>query len=82
MNTTALIGQWSMEGARRELEGDSRSANDIRALLLGADRNDQDAGHSVPVEDAHAPDLVEDAHHPAVLFKDPLEVGWHFLEDA
>jgi hypothetical protein len=81
MNTTALIGQWSMEGARRELEGDSHSANDIRALLLGADRNDHGARHSAPVEDAHAQDLVEDAH-TAVLFKDPLEVGWHFLEDA
>ena len=44
----------------------------IGALLLGADRHD----HVAPL-----PDFVEDPH-PAVLFKDPREVGWHFLEDA
>ena len=71
MNTTALIGQWSMEGARRELEDDSRSANDIRARLLDANRYDP----------APPPVLPED-HPDAVMFKDPREVGWHFLEDA
>jgi len=55
-----------MEGARRELEGNSRSANDIRTLLLEANRYDP------------APLSVEDA----VMFKDPREVGWHLLEDA
>ena len=78
MNTTALIGQWSMEGARRDLEGDSPSASDIRTLLLGAN---QIARPSDLVEDSRPPDVVEDAH-PAVLVKDPLEVGWHFLEDS
>ena len=71
MNTTALIGQWSMEGARRELEDDSRSANDIRARLLDANRYDP----------APPPVLPED-HPDAVMFKDPREAGWHFLEDA
>ena len=61
-----------MEGARRELEGDSRSTNDIRALLLDANRYDP----------APPPLLPEDAHPDAVLFKDPREVGWHLLEDA
>ena len=61
-----------MEGARRDLEGHSRPASDIRALLLGA--NEPDPVPPLPV-------VVEDAH-PAVLFKDPCEVGWHFLEDA
>jgi hypothetical protein len=72
MNTTSLIAQWSMEGAREELRGDSGSANDIRALLLDANRYD-------PVP---PPVLLEDAHPDAVLFKDPREVGWHYLEDA
>ena len=61
-----------MEGAREELEGNSGSANDIRALLLDANRYDP----------ASAPVLLEDAHPDAVLFKDPREVGWHYLEDA
>jgi len=72
MNTTPLIEQWSMDGARRDLERHSGSGSDIRALLLGADRQ---------VQVAPLPGLVEDPH-PAVLFKDPREVGWHFLEDA
>ena len=71
MNTTALIGQWSMEGARRELEDDSRSANDIRALLLDANGYDP----------APPPVLPED-HPDAVMFKEPREAGWHLLEDA
>ena len=70
-----------MEGARRDLEGDSPSASDIRTLLLGANRYDQIARPSDLVEDSRPPDVVEDAH-PAVLVKDPLEVGWHFLEDS
>ena len=61
-----------MEGARRELEDDSRSANDIRALLLDANRYDP----------APPPVLLEDAHPDAVLFKDPREVGWQYLDDA
>ena len=36
MNTTALIEQWSMKGARRDLAGRFRSADEIRAHLLGA----------------------------------------------
>ena len=71
MNTTPLIEQWSMEGARRELEGHSSSASDIRDLLLDANRYDQVV---------HVPDF-EDANAP-VLFKDPREAGWHSLEDA
>ena len=73
MNTTALIGQWSMEGASRDLEGHTRSASDIRSLLLDANRYDQVAQSLLSLEDAD-PD--------AVLFKDPREVGWHRLEDA
>ena len=61
-----------MEGARRDLESHSGSGNDIRALLLGADRPDQ-------VDPL--PDFGEHPH-PAVLFKDPREVGWHFLDHA
>jgi hypothetical protein len=72
MNTTPLIEQWSMEGARRELEADSPSANDIRALLLAPNRCDP----VVPLLS------VEEADPDAVLFKDPCEVGWHVLEDA
>ena len=73
MNTTALIAQWSMEGASRDLEGHSRSRLDIRELLLEANRYDQVAQPSLSLEDAD-PD--------AVLFKDPREAGWHLLEDA
>jgi len=72
MNTTALIGQWSMGGDRHELEGDARSANDIRALLLASNRYDP----------APVPVMVPDDHSDAVMIKDPREVGWHFLEDA
>ena len=73
MNTTALIGQWSMEGAGRDPEGHTRSASDIRDLLLDANRYDQAARPSL---------LLEDADPDAVLFKDPREAGWHLLEDA
>ena len=73
MNTTALIAQWSMEGAGRDLDGHSRSASDTRDLLLEANRYDQVAQPSLSLEDAD-PD--------AVLFKDPREAGWHLLEDA
>lgn len=59
-----------MQGARRELEGDSRSA-DIRALLLDANRYDA----------APLPVLVPNDQPDAVMFKDPREVGWHLLED-
>ena len=67
MNTTALIGRWSMKG----LESDSRSAHDIRALLLDANGYDP----------APPPVLPED-HPDAVMFKEPREAGWHLLEDA
>ncbi len=33
MNTTKLIGQWSMEGAARDADGCSRSAQEVRALF-------------------------------------------------
>ena len=72
MNTTALIGQWSMEEARHELGGETRSANDVRALLLAANRYDP----------APLTVLVPDDHPDAVMFKDPCEVGWHLLEGA
>ena len=72
MNTTALIGQWSMEEARHELEHDSRSAIDIRTLLLPWNR----------YEPAPLPILVPDDDPDAVMFKDPGEVGWHLLADA
>lgn len=37
MNTTALIGQWSMDGARRDLAGRFRSSIDILGALAGRD---------------------------------------------
>ena len=46
---------------------------DIRALLLG-DRPDQVEVALPPVWDGDG--------DPPVFFKDPREVGWHFLEDA
>ncbi len=55
-----------MEGVSRDL--------DIRALLLGEDRSDQVGVAFPPVWDG-----VGD---PPVFFKDPRDVGWHFLEDA
>jgi hypothetical protein len=36
MNTTRLIGQWSMDGARADLRHGFRSAVDIVAVLSGA----------------------------------------------
>jgi hypothetical protein len=33
MNTTKLIGQWSMEGATRDHDGRLRSVEDVRALF-------------------------------------------------
>ena len=33
MNTTKLIGQWSMEGAARKADGRFRSAQEVRALF-------------------------------------------------
>ena len=74
MNTTALIGQWSMEGARRDLESHSRSANDIRDLLLDANRYDQVEGARLPVWDGDG--------DPPVFFKDPRDADLHSLEDA
>jgi hypothetical protein len=74
VNTTALIGQWSMEGARRDLESRSRSANDIRALLLGENRDDQVEAAGPPVWDG-------DGDAP-VFFKDPGDAHWNSLEDA
>ena len=71
MNTTVLIGQWSMDEAGRDLEGDSCSATDIRARLLLANRYDSVA----------RPDLVEDAQLP-VMVKDPREPDWHLLAEA
>jgi len=53
------------------LESDSRSAHDIRALLLDANGYDP----------APPPVLPED-HPDAVMFKEPREAGWHLLEDA
>ena len=63
-----------MEGARRELESRFRSANDIRALLLGESLHDQ-------VEVAHLPVWDGDGD-PPVFFKDPLNAHWHSLEDT
>ena len=70
MNTTALICQWSMK-APDDLEGQSRSAADIRTVLLESNRYDSVA----------RPALVEDAELP-VLVKDPREPDWHLLADA
>jgi hypothetical protein len=33
MNTTTLIAEWSMQGARRDIAGRFRAIDDIRALL-------------------------------------------------
>ncbi len=74
MNTTRLIEQWSMEGARRELESRFRSANDIRALLLGDSLHDQVEVVRLPVWDGDG--------DPPVFFKDPRDAHGHSLEDT
>ena len=74
MNTTPLIEQWSMAGARGDLEGHSGSANDIRVFLLGEDRYDQVEASSLPVWDGDG--------DPPVFFKDPRDAHWHALDDA
>ena len=55
-----------MDGARRDL--------DIRALLLGENRSD--------LVEVALPPVWDGDGDPPVFFKDPCEVGWHFLEDA
>jgi hypothetical protein len=35
MNTTKLISQWSMSGARRDVGGRFRAIDDIRAMIAG-----------------------------------------------
>jgi hypothetical protein len=35
MNTTKLISQWSMRGARRDVGGRFRATDDIRAMIAG-----------------------------------------------
>jgi hypothetical protein len=35
MNTTKLIGEWSMSGARRDVGGRFRSTDDILAVIAG-----------------------------------------------
>ena len=61
-----------MEGARRDLESPSRSANDIRALLLGED----------PYEEVASPPVWDGDGDPPVFFKDPRDAHWHALEEA
>jgi hypothetical protein len=61
-----------MKEARRDPEGRSRSADEIRALLLGANRYDQVASPPVWEGDGDTP----------VFFKDPRGAHWHSLEDA
>jgi hypothetical protein len=48
MNTTTLIGQWSMDGARRDLAGRFRSVDDIRGILLG-EKSQPAAGAAAPL---------------------------------
>jgi hypothetical protein len=72
MNTTPLIEHWSMAGARRNLEDHSRSAYDIRALLLGEDRYDHVEAARLPVWDGNG--------DPPVFFKDPRDADWHALK--
>ena len=62
-----------MEGARRDLESRSRSANDIRALLLGEKHDEIEVG-SPPVWDGDG--------DPPVFFKDPGDAHWYSLEEA
>ena len=40
MNTTTLIAEWSMRGARRDVAGRFRTLDDIRALLHREDQPD------------------------------------------
>ena len=61
-----------MAGARRNLEGHSRSANDIRALLLGEDRYDHVEVARLPVWDGDG--------DPPVFFKDPRDADWRALK--
>ena len=63
-----------MEGARRDLDSRARSANEIRALLLGEKWNDQVEVADPPVWDGDG--------DPPVFFKDPHEVVWHSLNGA
>jgi hypothetical protein len=39
MNTTGLIAQWSMSGARRDLSGRFRSVGDLRETLSALERD-------------------------------------------
>ena len=39
MNTTGLIAQWSMSGARRDLSGRFRSVGDLREMLSPPERD-------------------------------------------
>jgi hypothetical protein len=50
MNTTRLIDQWSMDGARTDLHKGFRSAVDILALVAG--RNMQPVAHTSERADA------------------------------
>jgi hypothetical protein len=38
MNTTTLIAEWSMRGARHDVAGRFRAIDDIRTLLAGSDK--------------------------------------------
>ncbi len=63
-----------MDGARRDLESSSPSATDIRALLLGENRNDQVEVARFSVWDGDG--------DPPVFFKDPRDADWHSLEET
>jgi hypothetical protein len=82
MNTTVLIEQWSMEGARRDPAGRFRSVDDTRALLLGANQPDPFARRPFLVdeesqnEDWQSAEVVrEPAHMPGVLPSNSESMG-------
>jgi hypothetical protein len=45
MNTTTLIAEWSMSGARRDIAERFRTIDDIRALLSRGDTAEPPAAH-------------------------------------
>jgi hypothetical protein len=52
MNTTTLIAEWSMRGARHDVAGRFRTIDDIRALLTGGDKAEPPVSLAVLVKPA------------------------------
>lgn len=72
MNTTNLIAQWTMSGARRDADGRFRATDDIRAVIAG--------NHRVP-EPAPRPEPEPPALASSFLIKGAGEDGWRSFEE-